>query len=74
MSENRHSPIAEALRKAGYLPLPRLWVRAEDMEKIHAIAHKAKDVVNSIRGEVRRQHGDGAVAPLPSRLVAASKL
>jgi hypothetical protein len=47
-------PIADALRDNGYVPLPRLWVKAEDMEKIHKIAHAHSAEVHRIRGQIRQ--------------------
>lgn len=46
-------PVAKALRNAGYLPLPRLWIKAEDMQKIHALANQYSVQVNTIRAEAR---------------------
>ena len=54
---NKKSPIAEALRAAGYVPLPRLWVQAKDIPEIHKIANKYGNDVNTIRGEVYSREG-----------------
>jgi hypothetical protein len=43
------SPGAAALRAAGFVPLPRLWVKREDMDAIRAIAESYADQVNAIR-------------------------
>lgn len=45
-------PVAAALRDAGFVPLPRLWVRREDIPQIHEIANQYADQVNDIRGRV----------------------
>lgn len=47
-------PAAKALRKAGFIPLPRLWVTQDQMEVIKRIAEGNKDVVNEIRAKARR--------------------
>jgi len=49
---------AKALRKAGFLPLPRLWVTQDQMETIKRIAEGNKDVVNEIRGKANRGETD----------------
>ena len=45
---------AQALRQAGFLPLPRLWVTPDQMEVIVRIAESNKDVVNEIRAQARK--------------------
>lgn len=55
MKSDNDSPIADALRKAGYVCLPRLWVKSADMPAIHRIAAKHKDAVNQIRSDARHQ-------------------
>lgn len=50
MQADKNNPVAEALRKAGYIPLPRLWVKPADMPAIHQIADKHRMAVNNIRG------------------------
>ena len=52
MSKQDHYPVSKALRAAGFIPLPRLWVKATDMPKIHKIAHAYQEEVNSIRNQV----------------------
>jgi hypothetical protein len=42
---------AMALRAAGYKPLPRWWVTAEQLELIEYMALQNADEVNRIRGE-----------------------
>jgi len=49
--KQRRDHSAQALRAAGYVPLPRLWVLPEEMEVIHRMAHNHQDEVNRIRGE-----------------------
>lgn len=50
-----HSPVAQALRKAGFVPLPRLWVRPDDVPAVKAIAFQYADEVNRIRYEAKGQ-------------------
>lgn len=45
-------PVASALRDAGYVPLPRLWIKKEDMPTIHRIAEQCEEEVNDIRGQI----------------------
>jgi len=49
--KDRRDHSAQALRAAGYVPLPRWWVLPEEMEVIHRMAHNHEDEVNRIRGE-----------------------
>jgi hypothetical protein len=49
------SPLAEALRAAGYVPLPRLWVRPKDMPRVHEIAFVYADEINTIRAMVKEE-------------------
>lgn len=42
---------AEALRAAGYVPLPRWWVTREQMELIEYMARQNEAEVNRIRAE-----------------------
>jgi len=49
---SRH-PIADALREAGYIKLPNLWVLPEDMPKIHEITARRREAVNTIKYRVR---------------------
>ena len=46
-------PTAAALRNEGYIPLPRLWIKAEAISEVHEIASRFTDDVNRIRHEVR---------------------
>ena len=52
MQAEKDSPVAKALRSAGFVPLPRLWVKPTDMPKIHEIADKHRTAVNNIRGQI----------------------
>lgn len=49
-------PVSVALRAEGFIPLPRLWVKPEDMAEIAKMAQRHKDRVNDIRSEVHRKH------------------
>ena len=49
---------AKALREAGFVPLPRLWVIWDQLEKIIRMAEGNKDVVNEIRGKALRGETD----------------
>lgn len=40
---------AQALRAAGFVPLPRWWVRAEDLDLIAYMAQQCADEVNRVR-------------------------
>lgn len=42
---------AQALRAAGYRPLPRWWVKAEDLDLIAYMVRQYADEVNRIRAE-----------------------
>jgi hypothetical protein len=41
------------LRAAGFVPLPRLWVRPEELTLIRKIAFQNEAEVNEIRRQVR---------------------
>lgn len=45
------SESAIALREAGFVPLPRLWVKKEDLDLIYFMAQKYSDEVSEIRAE-----------------------
>lgn len=45
---------ATALRAAGYIPLPRWWVKTEDMDHIEQIAARYRSEVNEIREDARK--------------------
>lgn len=48
-------PTAEALRKAGFIPVPRVWVTREDLEMILWMAKKHEPAVNEIRARVKQE-------------------
>ena len=53
--------VSVSLREAGYVPLPRLWVKSEDMPKIHEIAYAHQEAVTQIRlGHNKQQEKDAA--------------
>ena len=52
------SKAAKALRKAGFVPLPRMWVYPDQLEVIMKLAKGNKDVVNEIRGKALRGETD----------------
>lgn len=45
---------AEKLRAAGYVPLPRWWVKRDEMDAIERIAMNHRDDVNRIRAAANR--------------------
>ena len=45
---------AMALRAAGYLPCPRLWLTAEQMALVEYMAKQNAEDVNRIRAEANR--------------------
>ena len=45
------SPAAQALRAAGFVPLPRLWVTQAQMDEIANTARQNADTVNAIRAK-----------------------
>lgn len=53
--KERRNHSAEALRAAGYVPIPRWWVRRDELEVIHRMAHNHQEDVNRIRGEAIRK-------------------
>lgn len=58
MSQNNYGQSARILRKAGFVPLPRLWVKAEDMPQIRNIAYRYADEVNHLRHSVNEALSD----------------
>ena len=53
------SPAAKALRAAGYMPLPRLWVKAEDLDLVVYMAKQHESEVNRIRAEANQKAIEG---------------
>lgn len=49
------SRVGQALRAAGFVPLPRLWVRPEELTLIRRIAFQNEQAVNEIRAQVREE-------------------
>lgn len=52
----KEHPVSHALRGEGFFPLPRLWVKQEDLEVVIQMANKHRATVNKIRAEVHAQH------------------
>ena len=52
------SKAATALRAAGFVPLPRMWVYPDQLEVIMKLAKGNADVVNEIRGKANRGKTD----------------
>ena len=50
-----HNQSAEALRAAGFVPVPRVWLRPEELELVKHMAGKHADEVNEIRAEAQRR-------------------
>lgn len=48
----RRRTSGEALRKAGYVPIPRWWVLPDELSVIHRMAHNHQDHINEIRARV----------------------
>ena len=44
--------VSSILRARGFVPLPRLWVKVEDLLKIKSIALQYADEVNGVRKTV----------------------
>lgn len=57
-----------ALREAGFVPLPRLWIKGRDMHRIHAITSEYKDEVLNIRRNMRIARGEDPNPPRPQRV------
>ena len=49
------SPVAKALRAAGYKPCPRWWLTEEQMELLAYMAAQNADDVNRIRAEAKQK-------------------
>lgn len=50
---NENSPVSKALRKAGFVPVPRYWVTPDQLDVIKRMAEGNGHVVN----EIRAAHG-----------------
>ena len=55
-------PVAFALRDAGFVPVPRYWIKGSDMPKLKAISDLNRDEVIAIR---RRVHLELGLNPSP---------
>lgn len=49
------SPGAQALRRAGFIPLPRWWVTGDQFDVIRRMALGNEEVVNQIRESANRK-------------------
>lgn len=49
MDKSAPTPASIALREAGFIPIPRLWIKYEDLPAIKKIAFKRADEVHKIR-------------------------
>jgi hypothetical protein len=54
--------VNEALRKAGFVRVPQLWLKRHEAESIvgilHRMAHNHQDEVKAIRAKCRREAKD----------------
>jgi len=50
------SPAAQALRAAGFVPLPRLWVTEDQLDAVIRMAKGNAGTVNSIRAAADTRH------------------
>ena len=48
--------VSEALRDAGFILMPDLWIRPEDMPALKALAEPYADQVNEVRAQVRQKN------------------
>jgi hypothetical protein len=48
--------VAAELREAGYVPLPRLWVKRNEIPQVHTIATKHSKFVSKIRDKHRNKN------------------
>lgn len=56
------SSVSLRLRAEGFVPLPRLWVKAEAIPEIHVISSRYTSEVNRIRAEIHG--GKGPAKPV----------
>lgn len=49
----KESPVAKALRAAGYKPVPRWWATQEQLDLIEFMLKQNADNVNRIRAEAK---------------------
>lgn len=50
--------VAAILRARGFVPVPRLWIKAKDMPAIHRITSRYREEVCAVRAEVRERLKD----------------
>lgn len=60
----RLHPVAFALRQAGFIPLPRLWIHGDAMPRIKAITDEFRDQVNEVRGNAIPGQEDYGTLPV----------
>ena len=44
-------PVATTLRERGFVPMPRLWIKATDLPTIHELAAQYRDEVLEVRAQ-----------------------
>jgi hypothetical protein len=49
---HKHGVTAQALRAAGFVPTPRIWVRPEDLHLIRHMTKPYQDEIERIRQQV----------------------
>ena len=64
---------AQALREAGFKPLPRWWVKAEDLELIAYMVGQYADEVNRIRAAAYKNAPDPAAMTREEQIELAWK-
>jgi len=58
MSKKPPNNVGLALRAAGFVPLPRLWVTVEELDVIRKVAFRHESRINEIRRQVRESEAD----------------
>lgn len=70
------APMATRLRAEGFVPLPRLWVKEEDLPAIHEITEPYRDYVNEVRAQVKAEadaaHNNTNAAPSDRKMTNSS--
>lgn len=58
----RRRQSGELLRKAGYVPIPRWWVRPDELDVIYRMAHNHQREITEIRAKAlgRKKDDDDA--------------
>lgn len=54
-SYQKNDAVAQKLRSLGYVPLPRLWVKSEELGTIIEIAKKHEERVTEVRRRVYQE-------------------